>query len=392
MSIFSKGDGLAGKKSGRNGIPKRALADAVCEIRINKVQALLSVMGFVAAFAVIMAMLFANNSITVSEGYKKNPLGGNTVVLRLNNRDSVSIDDLERFADRSGAIADVVPTEMVEGVEMYGNQGDSLTYSALATNQEFFKSGGVNVTAGKAFTASDVETRNRVALISGDIAEPLYGSANPVGQDLKVNNQVFRVVGVFEGKGGYEPKELVVLPYRSARLVMNSTNSGTYTFLCGGSAEDAYRAAEEFVSRTLSGSEYALEAGKDGGADLASIIIFIILLLISGLAMCMFLMFPSKRRRESPEVSRTKHRLLYAIVKKEAECVALAAAGAAAGLLLGWLGGMVCLIIGGIPLVFEPEMFFAALLLFIISIGFALLTGIIPSIREKKLIRHDMTR
>ncbi len=79
-------------------------------------------------------------------------------------------------------------------------------------------------------------------------------------------------------------------------------------------------------------------------------------------------------------------------MKKEAECVTLAAAGAAVGLLLGWLGGMVCLIIGGIPLVFEPEMFFAALLLFIISIGFALLTGIIPSIREKKLIRHDMTR
>ena len=68
---------------------------------------------------------------------------------------------------------------------------------------------------GSMLTAQDVVGWTRVAVLGSATAEDLYGPRNPVGEELKIDGKLFRVIGVFVSKGAmpwFNPDEQVVVP------------------------------------------------------------------------------------------------------------------------------------------------------------------------------------
>jgi predicted permease len=65
---------------------------------------------------------------------------------------------------------------------------------------DFFATMGMRILAGREFTWSDDEHSPQVAVVSKNLAEKLYGSQNPIGQDLywgvRTIQQKLRIVGV----------------------------------------------------------------------------------------------------------------------------------------------------------------------------------------------------
>jgi putative ABC transport system permease protein len=66
------------------------------------------------------------------------------------------------------------------------------------TSADFFPMFGVTFVAGAPWTADDDTKASRVAVISRELADKVYGSADVVGRDIKVEGNELRVVGVFE--------------------------------------------------------------------------------------------------------------------------------------------------------------------------------------------------
>ena len=57
----------------KSGIFKSAFKNALFEIKLNKIQALISAAGFLIAAASMIAVIIATHSMIISEGYRTNP-------------------------------------------------------------------------------------------------------------------------------------------------------------------------------------------------------------------------------------------------------------------------------------------------------------------------------
>ena len=58
------------------------------------------------------------------------------------------------------------------------------------------------IAEGAFFTQEDVNSQHRVVVLGKTVVDNLFGSTDPVGQNIKIARQTFRVVGVFASKGG----------------------------------------------------------------------------------------------------------------------------------------------------------------------------------------------
>ncbi|MBD8898628.1 ABC transporter permease [Rhodanobacter sp. DHG33] len=75
-------------------------------------------------------------------------------------------------------------------------QGDPLNLEARYTGADFFPMFDVPMRYGHAWSRDDDASRARVAVISSELNEQLFGGKDSVGQTLQVGNQSLRVVGV----------------------------------------------------------------------------------------------------------------------------------------------------------------------------------------------------
>src|SRR5687768_5773915 len=85
------------------------------------------------------------------------------------------------------------------------------------------------IASGAMFTEQDVKTLGKVAVIGKTVADQLFPNEDPIGQNLRIRNLPFRIVGVLSPKGfsvsGTDQDDVVIIPYTShMRRVSRRTN------------------------------------------------------------------------------------------------------------------------------------------------------------------------
>lgn len=359
--------------------------DGFAEIKLNKAQALFAVICFVAAVCAAVALWLGANSVKEAEGFMANPFGGDTVVLDIAEQNSgIDTEDIKNFAaENPNVFKSVSPYRTIEDVEIYGNTGVSVDGSVIVTDDLFFSYAAVEIISGKGFSS----TTSGAAVITEDMTEQLFGGSDPVGQTVKLNNRVYEVIGICRGINGCELSKGIILPYGSARLILNSNEVGSYTFICSGDKEQAQKLISSFVSMNMNkqvNSDYTVTLGFDSGVSNNWLIyvIFILLLILSGVCLIMFTIFPVRRRRTGTE--RINPKGFYAFGKKEFICISVAFAGSVIGVLFGILASrLYCGILGYMYL------FTIALPLKVLAsaVVFSILIGVIPSVFERANIK-----
>ncbi len=142
---------------------------------------------------------------------------------------------------REPSISDVVPLVTGQADAVYGDNDLTVTYQGTTAN--FFPVRNFTVANGYPFTAQDVAAYNHVAVIGSDLAKTLFGAnIDPVGQNIRLKNVTFRVVGVLApkgtGPGGVNQDDMVLVPITVAQSEMLGI---TYFNMIFVSANPAYR-------------------------------------------------------------------------------------------------------------------------------------------------------
>ncbi len=104
------------------------------------------------------------------------------------------------------------------------------------------------VALGLAFSHDDVEHSAAKVLLGETVRQQLFGDANPVGEVVRLNNQLFEVVGVLEAKGqsgdGRDQDDWVFLPYTTAQRRLRDRNTTWLEdILCSASSPQAVEPA-----------------------------------------------------------------------------------------------------------------------------------------------------
>ena len=84
-----------------------------------------------------------------------------------------------------------------------------------------------SVESGDYFTEEDMASMARVAVIGKTVVNELYGSTDPIGTNIKIENVNFKVIGVLAPRGtspmGMDMDSRIVIPYTTAsRRVFNT--------------------------------------------------------------------------------------------------------------------------------------------------------------------------
>ena len=188
--------------------------EALQALRANKLRSALTLLGIViGVFAVIAAV----TAVDVIDQYFKSSIQGfgastfsverydygggdgpgryhppitHDQVLRLKEQvaTDLTVSVSERFDGRAKAQSDRQETN--PNVSLYG------------TDESFLSNFGYEMQAGRPFVEQDVQSGRPVALLGSEVADVLFPSTSPLGQQVRIGRVRLKVVGVLAEKAG----------------------------------------------------------------------------------------------------------------------------------------------------------------------------------------------
>ena len=92
--------------------------------------------------------------------------------------------------------------------------GQNTNASVTGTTPEYMSVNNLEIASGTFFLAQDYQRGAKVAVLGANVAETLFGSANPVGQQMRMGTIIVRVIGVLESKGAMfgSPDDAIFIP------------------------------------------------------------------------------------------------------------------------------------------------------------------------------------
>ncbi|WP_085023033.1 ABC transporter permease [Anaerovibrio sp. JC8] len=221
---------------------KESFSMAFTALLANKMRSLLTMLGIIIGVGAVIAMVSVGMGVKSNVVSSISSLGSNMLIVSpgsanrggirgaAGSRTSLKYDDAVAIKNKVKNIDFVSPTVSQSYQIVNGNQ--NWNSSVMGVTPEYMSIRSLEVGTGSFVSDSDNIKRNRVAVIGSTVATNLFGSSNPVGQNIRVNNQPFKVIGVLESKGqssmGQDQDDVVIVPLTTAMerlMAMNHVSS-----------------------------------------------------------------------------------------------------------------------------------------------------------------------
>jgi putative ABC transport system permease protein len=206
---------------------------AFSSLRANKFRAFLTILGVMIGVSSVIAMASIINGLNGQMNQEIDDMGSNVIWIT-KFHPSVEHEDLSD-EDRnrppitvSEAEAILINCPTVEGVSpqnyYFKPGGNDIKFKnrkysrprLMGTWPDFLKVNNRNVAQGRFLIEADEQFRTMVAVLGADMADVLFESDNPIGKEIRINGNVFEVVGVLEkvksSFGNDELNETALIP------------------------------------------------------------------------------------------------------------------------------------------------------------------------------------
>ncbi|MBK9749361.1 MAG: ABC transporter permease [Chloroflexi bacterium] len=195
----------------------------------NKLRTMLTMLGIIIGITSVVLLLSLGQAVQSSITSQFEGLGASLIRLSLTGNSSTkpltqSLADALADDSRAPAIAYAMPTTSGSYAVVYNAVEDNISVTGATT--EYLDVNDRSISSGRMFTLAELEDSARVAIIGVDTAENLFESANPIGQQIRVRQVFFQVIGVLDDTGG-ENDDLIVVPLTTSQTRLNASRSLT---------------------------------------------------------------------------------------------------------------------------------------------------------------------
>jgi putative ABC transport system permease protein len=125
-----------------------------------------------------------------------------------------TMDDVKRIEDECTLIKAVTPIVRTGGQVIGGVGNWSTQIQGVATNYQDVRDWPLS--EGDFFTDKDMVSRAKVAVLGQTVAKQLFPNEDPVGQQIRIRNVPFKVIGVLSAKGqssfGTDQDDIIIAP------------------------------------------------------------------------------------------------------------------------------------------------------------------------------------
>ncbi|MCB1130198.1 MAG: ABC transporter permease, partial [Verrucomicrobiae bacterium] len=197
---------------------------ALREIRRNVTRAFLTVLGIVIGVAAVITMITLGHGATAAVREQVSSLGSNLLVLRPGmgfgprtataGVPSFSTDDADALREQVASLVAVAPVNESSFSTIYRDNARSTTVTG--TIPDYFTIGRWTLEEGRFFEEKDLRSGNAVAVIGATVSKELFGSANPIGEKIRIKDSAVEVIGILKSKGqagfGRDQDDTIVMP------------------------------------------------------------------------------------------------------------------------------------------------------------------------------------
>lgn len=203
---------------------------ALTSLYANKMRSLLTMLGIIIGVGAVIALVSVGMGVRSNVTSSIASLGSNMLIISpgasnkggvrgaAGSRQTLKYDDAKAIQSKVKDIDYVSPTVQTSYQIVYGNQNWNTTVEGVTP--EFMSIRSLSVSNGSFISTNDLEKRNRVAVIGTTVAENLFDEKNPVGQNIRINNQPYKVIGLLTSKGqssmGQDQDDMIYVPLTTA--------------------------------------------------------------------------------------------------------------------------------------------------------------------------------
>lgn len=190
---------------------------ALSTIRANKLRSSLTILGVTVGVLTVLSMVSIIQGLNKTFAEQIESLGSNTIFINKFNpsfspqktqeelqRKELTIEDAEAIREESKSIAGVAPfmRKIAETVRFREKQTETPILFGVTPEYNYTLSQYVG--EGRFLTDVDLRERRNVAVLGRDVVKALFGDfRDPIGEDIKIGGNVFRIIGVMEDLGTF---------------------------------------------------------------------------------------------------------------------------------------------------------------------------------------------
>jgi putative ABC transport system permease protein len=195
------------------------LLSAIRGVTANKLRSILTMLGVLIGVGAVILLMAVGNGSAQTVNNLITSLGTNTLTIRANGQSSGSSAITLAVSDKLdkaglGDVKSVVP-ESTTSLTVSSTNASETNVSIIGSSADYFKVSTATVASGAAFTAADVTSAAKVAVIGSTLATELYPTGSALGQSISVDGTPFTVVGILatqSSTGFTDPNSVVVAP------------------------------------------------------------------------------------------------------------------------------------------------------------------------------------
>ena len=182
---------------------------ALSTLRSNRLRSLLTMVGIVIGNASVITLVGVGRGAQLLAEGQLNNLGANVLFVVPGNTNArrqgvtrpktLVLEDAEAIATQVPSVKRVAPVINTNQVVQAGAR--SSTGAVFGATSEFLPVRSFEVAKGRFINAKDVAGAKAIAVLGSDLRTKLFPTGSAIGQQVRIGNQSFEVVGVMAPKG-----------------------------------------------------------------------------------------------------------------------------------------------------------------------------------------------
>jgi len=204
---------------------------AIGALKVNALRSFLAMLGVIIGVASVIVMVSVATGAGQAIEARIKALGTNVLVVMPGSFTSggrragegtalaLSEDDLAAIRATVPGVAAVAGMVSGSAPVVVGNA--NWTTSVNGVNEDFLEVRDWPVAEGRSFTEAELRAGAKVAILGATTARELFGSAPAIGEQIRIKNVPFTVIGVLSAKGqsgwGTDQDDTALVPLATAR-------------------------------------------------------------------------------------------------------------------------------------------------------------------------------
>ena len=349
---------------------------ALRAVASNKFRSFLSMLGIIIGVAAVIIMMAIGQGSKESVRENISQMGTNMIMVRPGSdqrggvrldpseMQTLKIDDYEAIVSEKRFITYVSPEVSTSGQVIYGSKNTSS--SMYGESLDYLDIKKWEIKDGDAFTDEDVRKAAKVCVVGTTIVKELFGDADAdcIGRTIRFKSIPFRIVGVLKSKGynnwGMDQDNVLLAPYTTvmkrllAQTFFNSINCSAITEELTDEAiseltsilRSSHKLKETDSDNFTIRSQQEMKETMSSTMDTITIILVVAAafsLLVAGIGiMNIMLVSVTERTREIGLRMSVGARSVDISNQFLIESVMISLTGGVIGIIVGWLGTLLC--------------------------------------------------